>query len=255
MTPKYLSASGLKNYLTCPFKYQKAQIERLQLVVPKAFFSFGKAVHKGIEKRILEKLNPVTVFEEWWGAEKAVDLEYNKKESHDSLMGVGKNMLSVWEEDVTTQGLLQKPAKVETPLSAEIDGISLYGIVDYLSEDFVIDWKTASSEFGEEKKLDLQLPFYSLLLEAVGQNPDRTYGFGVLIKKKNPCVQYFFMTLKDMMMSEVKTLIHKAWEGIIRGDYPRIPNSSCSLCDYLPICLGKDTEGMYVSKDGGLNGY
>jgi len=38
MTLGYLSVSGLKNYLTCPQKYLKAQIEKLRPISQKAFF-------------------------------------------------------------------------------------------------------------------------------------------------------------------------------------------------------------------------
>lgn len=242
MTPKYLSFSGLKNYLSCPEKYKKAQLERLRLIVPKAYFAFGKAVHKGIEKKIAEGLNPVSVFQETWEYEKGVDLLYGTKESHQSLMEMGSRMIQAWEEDVTTKELLEAPSTVEVPLSAEVEGVPLYGIVDYLSTEAVIDWKTASSDYGEEKAIDLQLPFYSLLTG----NPEILYGFGVLIKNKTPRVQYMFLPQGDI--ENLKDLIVQAWEGITSGKFPRIPNSTCSFCDYLPLCLGKEgAEGLYAS--------
>lgn len=246
MIPRYLSVSGLKNYLSCPHKYYKAQIEKLRPIVPKAYFSFGKAIHKGIEKKIVENLNPVEVFQEVWAYEEAVDMQYGSRETHAILKEVGSRMLSAWESDITTQELLEVPARCEAELQAEVGGIPIYGIVDYLSEEAVIDWKTASSEYGEEKALDLQLPFYSLLLESSGHNPERLYGFGVLVKNKTPRVQYMFLLQRDT--GELKELVQRAWEGIIAGEFPRISNSTCSYCDFLPLCLGKEgAEGLYAS--------
>lgn len=240
MTPRYLSVSGLKNYLTCPEKYKKAQVEKLRLIVPKAYFAFGKAVHRGIEKKITVGLDPVSVFQETWEHEKGVDLQ--SRITHQSLKEMGSRMIQAWEDDVTTQELLEMPAVVEVPLSREVEGVPLYGIVDFQSAGAVVDWKTASSEYGEDKKLDLQLPFYSLL----AGNPELLYGFGVLIKNKTPKVQYMFLPQGDI--ANLKGLIVQAWEGITTGKFPRIPNSSCSYCDYLPLCLGKEgAGGLYAS--------
>lgn len=239
---KYLSISGLKNYLTCPHKYKKAQLEKLRLIVPKAYFAFGKAVHKGIEMKIAVGLDPVSIFQETWEHEKGVDLQYGAKETHQSLKDMGSRMVQAWEDDRITQALLEVPATVEVPLSAEAEGVPIYGIVDFLSVEAVVDWKTASSEYGEDKKLDLQLPFYSLLTG----NPELLYGFGVLIKNKTPRVQYMFLPQGDIV--NLKGLIVQAWEGIMAGKFPRIPNSGCSYCDYLPLCLNKEgAEGLYAS--------
>lgn len=248
-TPKYLSVSGLKNYLSCPNKYLNAQILKLRLIVPKAYFAFGKAVHKGIERRISLGLNPISVFQETWEYEKAVDLKYGSRESHQSLKEMGSKMLQAWEEDVTTQELISTPAAVEVPLATEVAGVPLYGIVDFYSLNAVVDWKTASSDFGEEKSLDLQLPFYSLLTG----NPELLYGFGVLIKNKTPRVQYVFLPQGDIEnIKNIRELIVQAWEGIWKGIstgiFPRIPSSTCSFCDYLPLCLGKEgAEELYAS--------
>lgn len=246
MIPRYLSVSGLKNYLSCPHKYYKAQIERLRPIVSKAYFSFGKAIHKGIEKKIVENLNPVSVFQETWAYEEAVDMQYGSRENHAILKEVGSRMLLAWNGDITTREILEVPARCEVAISAEIGGIPLYGIMDFLSTDAVIDWKTASSDYGEDKALDLQLPFYSLLLELSGHNPERLYGFGVLVKNKTPRVQYMFLPQGDT--ENLKELIVRAWEGIIAGFFPRIPNSGCSFCDFLPLCLGTEgAEELYAS--------
>jgi CRISPR/Cas system-associated exonuclease Cas4 (RecB family) len=240
----YLSISGLKNYLSCPEKYKKAQIERLKPIIPKAYFAFGRAIHKGIEKRIAENLKPAEAFQKVWEHEAAVDLLYNSRESHSILMEQGTRMLQAWESDITTQELLEVPAKSEVPISKEVDGVPLYGIVDFISTDVVIDWKTASSEYGEEKALDLQLPFYSLLLG--DDTAEYQYGFGVLIKNKTPRVQYLFLPIEDTQ--NLRELIARSWEGILEEKFPRIPNSTCSFCDYLPLCLGKEgAESLYMS--------
>lgn len=164
-------------------------------------------------------------------------------------MEQGKTMLEAWQQDITTQKLLEAPALVEKPFFANIDGIPLYGIIDFLSLDVVIDWKTSSSTYGEEKKLDLQLPFYSLLLEKEEDNDsDLMYGYGVITKNKTPKVQYLFSHVNKERKRELKTLISIAWEGILANRFHRIPNSTCSFCDFLPICLNKEgAEKLFVS--------
>lgn len=79
------------------------------------------------------------------------------------------------------------------------------------------------------------------------------YGRGLLgakVKNKTPRVQYVFLPQGDI--ENLRGLIVQAWEGIWKGistgKFPRIPSSTCSFCDYLPLCLGKEgAEELYAS--------
>jgi len=79
------------------------------------------------------------------------------------------------------------------------------------------------------------------------------YGRGLLgakVKNKTPRVQYVFLPQGDI--ENLRGLIVRAWEGIWKGistgKFPRIPSSTCSFCDYLPLCLGKEgAEELYAS--------
>ncbi|GAB5045621.1 RecB family exonuclease [Thermodesulfovibrio sp. TK110] len=236
----YLTATALKTYLSCPYKFYLSHIKKLRRKVPKASIAFGTTIHASIEKFFIEGISPETTFRNIWQAEQETEYEYSNGDTHTILLKMGEEILKKWKNHPDTP---REYISVEEQRYIEIEGkVPFWSTIDFVGKDMLLDWKTANARYSEHKvKLDLQLTAYAYVLAETEKTPERV-GFGVFIKKKSPEIQYLFATRTVEDLENFKKIVLKVWKDIEEEHFYKNPGVSCAWCDYLPICIGEDAD-------------
>jgi len=114
---RYLSASSLKAFLTCPFQGKLAYGDRLRPAVPKAVLAFGTAVHTSIERYYLEDRSPDLTFTDIWDPEREMGFAYSNGDSHASLLASGQKLMRSFPGHVERP---ENPDTLETSRYCEV---------------------------------------------------------------------------------------------------------------------------------------
>ena len=234
---RYLSASSLKAFLTCPFQGKLAYGDRLRPAVPKAVLAFGTAVHTSIERYYLEGKSPELVFTEIW--EQETGFAYSNGDTHSSLLVSGQKLMRSFPGHAERP---ENPDTLETSRYCEVGGeVPFWGTIDFTGDGgaLLMDWKTSASRYPEHRvKMDLQLTAYSYLLAVNGRMPDRV-GFGVFVKKKDPEIQFLTGQRTGHHLREFEDLVLKVWRDVHEGHFHEVPGGHCGWCDFAPVCMGE----------------
>ena len=225
----YFTASMVLAY-DCPRKYFYQYVEGWRPVKQPANLVFGSIVHDSIAEEFLNGKTSEDVFLEKW--DKAADLAYSKKDTHESLRKTGLSLL----EKIKETEVLKRVVAVEKSYRTELpDGTLFKGKVDMVYDDgkdeVLLDWKTSSSSFlNSRPDLDDQLTAYSML------SGIRKVAFGVLLKKKEPEVKFYHAerTYQDHLDYQIKVM--KAVSDIESGFFFKKPSLYCGFCTYSPLC-------------------
>ena len=245
----YLTASSLRDFLTCPEKFKLGHVLKLRKKVPKAILAFGTTVHYSIAKKFVEKIPAPETFKQIWSAEDETQYEFSDGDSHEIFLIQGESLLREWENHPETVRL-EDVTSVEQSRYIEIAGqVPFYSTIDFTGENgkLLLDWKTAVSRYPDHKaKLDLQLTAYTYVLAELERTPERV-GFGVLIKKKVPEIQYLFSERNAEDLKNFEKLVLNVWEQVKSEKFFRVPGFHCSWCDFLPLCLEEpDAEEKFI---------
>ena len=244
----YLTASSLRDFLTCPEKFKFGHILKLRKKIPKAILAFGTVIHASIAKRFIEKIPASETFKQIWSFEDETLYEFSNGDSHEILLIQGESLLKEWEKHPETQKL--DAESIEQSRYVEIAGVvPFYSTIDFTGENgkLLLDWKTAVSKYPEHKaKLDLQLTAYAYVLGETEKLPEKV-GFGVLIKKKTPEIQYLFSERTTEDLKNFEKLVLNVWEQVKNEKFFKVPGFHCSWCDFLPLCLNEpDAEEQFI---------
>lgn len=256
-----LTASSLRDFLTCGEKGRLANIKRIRATKRKATLAFGTTIHASLEKFYLtgEAELPAGTFRQIWEPEKESPYEYSQYDTHGSLLIAGSMLMEKFPDHPLRP---KEPMALENSRYVVVGGtVPFYGILDYEGtytngspgKIEILDWKTAGQRYGEHKAaLDLQLTSYYYLKMMTERQPDRV-GFGVFVKKKRePEIQFQYATRTRDQLREWEKLVEKVWRDVHESELHRVPGAHCSWCDYLPLCLGQKTleqgieEGIYM---------
>ena len=139
-------------------------------------------------------------------------------------------------EKIAETEIYRRVVAVEKAYQAELpDGTIFKGKVDLIydngKEDVLLDWKTASSSFLDYRPdLDDQLTAYSMLAGIP------RVAYGVLLKKKEPEVRFFYAqrTYQDCMDYQLKVM--KVVSDIESGFFFKKPSLYCGFCNFCPLC-------------------
>lgn len=243
----YLTASSLKDYLLCPFKFKLSHVEKLRKKTPKAILAFGTTVHAAIAKYFIERENPAETFKRIWILESETEYEFSNGESHETLLLQGEKMLSQWQSDPDTP---VEASSIEKTRYIEVaNRVPFWSTIDFTGEggELLLDWKTSTTKYSEFKaKLDLQLTAYAYVLSVTEKFPSRV-GFGVLIKKKTPEIQYCFSERTVEDFKNFEELVLKVFRDIEKEHFFKLPGMQCSWCDFLPVCMEEpDAESKFI---------
>ncbi len=215
----HISHSQLFTYLNCSLKYWFAYVQKLPGAHSSVVLHFGKAIHTCLEafylalketgaKLPLSELE--SIFERsFYHSMEHVDVPILFKKDIPDLpsgIGMGKNMLQVFHEEVNLDG--HTIEAVELPLSAQLYDqnsqpldIQLIGIIDLLLHDgkgnlVVVDHKTSKLAKSQSAvDFDLQTTAYSYLLASnryVFPLAEVQARFDVLRKLKTPKFEHYY---------------------------------------------------------------
>lgn len=220
----------------CPRKYYYEYVEGWKLVKPPANLVFGSIIHESIAEEFLNDRKAVEVFLEKWN--NVGEITYSRSDSHESLREVGILLI----EKVQKTEIYQRVVAVEKAYQTELpDGTIFRGKVDLIfddgQEEVLLDWKTSSSSFLDHRPdLDDQLTAYSMLSRI------SKVAYGVLLKKKNPEIKFFYAsrTYQDHLDYQLKVM--KAVSDIEAGFFFKKPSFYCGFCPFCPLCRNQEEK-------------
>jgi len=243
-----LSHSKVNKYDFCPRSFRYYYMEGWKPKVKKPSLLFGKAVDSAISAFFKIGNDPVLVFETAWHGLKESPIEWGKRNSWDSFREIGKSLLERFVAEEARRFTEVAEENVQRRLTADLGGLNvvgypdLYGKVD--GRITLVDFKTAQSSYNpDEVQLAEQLTAYWWLLQANGLPVERV-AFCVLLKLKDPRIEWHFATRTEEEIAEYQEKLRLILADIDGGRFPK-KSSSCGLwggCDFLPLCLGCESR-------------
>jgi putative RecB family exonuclease len=247
---KYLSASRLKSYLTCPLKFYFEKV----LAIPKPTSPaahLGKAVHAGLA---------IYHGNQWRGGETSplfvasrFAAEFNKLEGVQPVkwdepgdrvdaLESGAKLIHAYIADSETRPT-EKPIGIEVSLEAEIPGIPipLVGIADLVREgNKLTDFKTTGvtpNPLIEAWQHELQVTAYDLLIEDnTGQRVSEAE-LVFLVKTKTPkIIRQKLPAPDDTQRARFKALAWIYVNGVQSKNYYPCPGQHCAWCPFKAEC-------------------
>ena len=234
----YLSHSRVNRYLHCPEQYRLYYVERLRPKIPDAGLIFGQLVHEAIAQFFRTGALPAESFANAWNALRNKPLNYNQRDSWDTMRQKGIALLKKFlDEEVPRLGNV---TAIEQSFTLRITtlGPALVGVIDLVAElddvRTVIDFKTAASAYQDhDVQLSDQLTAYQLA------EPDaEQVAFCVFVKTKEPRIDWYISQREGASLSAYIGKVEHIAAEIVAGHFYQRPGRWCSYCDFLPVCLG-----------------
>jgi len=239
---KKLSATRLKNFLTCKRKYYYKYIKHIYgHEIPKDMpkeYEIGLDVHKALQELYMKKNSYKNV--ETLKKDLHVELERacGDSELEKYLIAIQKRNLEKFC-DLEVQRFADgwQVYRCEEKLECNFAGITLEGVIDRVdkkdNEIFVLDYKTGKYPLYTEKNFteatDFQLEFYYLLAQGLGN----VVGCGYYDLKESKIVNEAFLEQKlGVLESNIKDLL--SIEDVNFSKCEDVKN--CSFCDYKIMC-------------------
>jgi CRISPR/Cas system-associated exonuclease Cas4 (RecB family) len=243
-----LSHSKVNKYDFCPRAFRYYYLEGWKPKAKKPALLFGDAVDRAISALFKTGEDPVSHFEAIWLELKAAPVEWGKRSGWDGLLEIGKGLLARFMKEEVSRFTEVSPENVQRRLMADVDRITvvgypdLYGKVD--QKLTLVDFKTAQSPYDpEEVRLNEQLTGYFWLLAANGLPVERV-GFCVLLKLKEPRIEWCFAERDAEAIAEYHEKLSIIAADIDRGRFPK-KSSSCGHlggCEFKPLCLKDENQ-------------
>nr|BDD44496.1 hypothetical protein 2 [Desulfobacteraceae bacterium] len=251
---EHLSASSIGTYVECSLMYKFSKIDKLPLEYISDALVFGTAIHQTLEKFYQEKMvggqlllkDIHSIFDDTWTRITETDeqIQYTKNHDFESLLMLGKDMLSVWfnkrpDDNYNIIG-------IEEAFSFYLPGIPIpfIGAMDLIEEDeagtiIITDFKTAGRAYSaDEVDQNQQLTLYQMAMRNQGYN-DREIllRFDTFIKTKTPKFEQYWTTRSELDEHRLIRKANQVWDGIQKGVF--IPNDTswkCKNCSYSQAC-------------------
>ena len=247
---KYLSASRLKSYLTCPLRFYFEKV----LIIPiptGAAAHLGKAVHAGLAAYHTAlwrggDATPATIAGKFAEAfeklEQEQPVKWDDADERFESRTAGEKLVRAYLEDEVLRPN-RKPIGVEVKLEADIPGIAipLLGVADLVHEgNRLTDFKTTGvtpNPVLESWQHELQLTAYDLLIEACTDAPVSEAELVFLVKTKTPKVVRQVLPAPDeTQRARFKALADVYVRGNEHGDYHPAPGQHCAWCSFRSEC-------------------
>lgn len=225
----YMTTSMITAY-DCPRKYYYEYVEGWKPIRPSANLVFGSIIHDAIAEEFLNGHTTKEFFVEKW--EKVGELDYSRYDSKESLMKTGLALI----EKLEKTEVLQRVVAVEKAYKAVLpNGVVFKGKVDLIYDDrkgeVLLDWKTSGGVFMDSRPdLDDQLTAYSMLAGIP------RVAYGVLLKKKDPDVQFLRSERTQEDYRDYILKVTKVVSDIDSGFFFKKPSMYCGFCDFAPLC-------------------
>lgn len=231
----YMTASMVQSY-DCPRKFYYQFVEGWKPVLPSANLVFGSIIHEAIAEEFLNGRAIKEYFLEKWN--QVEDLAYSRYDSKDSLRETGLALIGKLERIEVLQRVVSVEKAYQTVLP---DDTVFKGKVDLIYDnhdsEVLLDWKTSGGAFLDSRPdLDDQLTAYSMLSGI----PKVCYG--VLLKKKNPDVQFLHSVRTEEDYQEYRIKVMKVVSDIEAGFFFKKPSMYCGFCDFEPLCRKQEDK-------------
>ena len=178
MARDHLSVSQITCYLQCSLKYAFRYIEERE---PERFpvaLAFGKAMHATLESFHESRMNQAeldlpalqSLFKADWAAECSQPLDFGPKESAETLLGTGLELIAQYVAacpfvPTAVEEAFRVPL-IHPETGEELTDLPLVGIFDLLTADGFVELKTGRQVMAESlRERNLQLSAYAYVYE------------------------------------------------------------------------------------------
>lgn len=252
------SHSRVSRYDFCPRAYRYYYIDGWRPKQKKPALLFGDAVDLALQAFFRAGEDPASAFEALWEKQKNAPVVWGKRNSWEGFLEIGRKLLELFLKEEAHRFSEVTPENIQRRLTTDLDGIEVVGYPDlYCKVDgllSLIDFKTAASSYDpDEVALNEQLTAYWWLL-LTNALPVERVAFCVLLKLKEPRIEWHFSTRREEEIVEYREKLRIVAADIERGRFPK-KSASCGLlggCDFKPLCLGNEEKiqsGLYLPKE------
>ena len=255
----HLSASALKTFLSCPFKFRLRYVDGAKPEFQPSALILGKAVHAALAEHHLSlmketRLAPdavLTCFDENLDREVEIDLPIQFKcgDDLDALRETGRGLVEVYLEEAKIGKILavEQPfqASLVDPRTGEELEPRLVGFFDLIEEHedgsvSVVEIKTAARKWSAgQVELDLQGSLYAEAVSRSGLVPDGREArlrYDILVKNKKPILDRQHTIRRPEERHMALCIAVDALKAIEHGAFYRNPSWACSGCQYRKQC-------------------
>jgi len=251
---QHFSATQLRTYLECPYKYYLSYEEKLPWEKVPSGVTFGSAVHRTVEQfnRALadggmDEKSAIGIFVKEWQAETKRDgVEYRNPDEREELADKGKRLIQLYAQEFRDM----RPQAVERAFRLPILDVStglfegsrdVLGVIDLIADDGVIEIKTSSRSVNQrEADTSLQLTLYSWAFRMIHGREEKSLKTVALLKTAKSAIQTVetYRTAEDH--SRLMELIAQVIRAIELRVFYRNPNTQygCDGCVYRVACGG-----------------
>ncbi len=255
----HFSASALRTFLTCPWKFR---LQYVQGVVPEfrpAAMILGRAVHQAIalHHRALQVQAKLPIAEIQAELDSALETEtraevpirFKAGESLDVLRQVGRDVVELYCRQAKPKQILavEQPfrARLIDPESGQELDPRLVGVFDLVEADehgrvSVVEVKTAARRWSDgQVKSDLQGSLYAeAVVQAglVGDGQEVGIRYDVLVKSKSPVLDPKQAVRGERQRQTAVRIAVHALQAIEAGAFYRNPGWQCATCQFRDHC-------------------
>jgi DNA helicase II / ATP-dependent DNA helicase PcrA len=243
--PPRLSFSGISTYRECPRQYQYRYVHRLP-VPTTAESQYGNILHAALQR--LGKLRmeaPAVTEESVQGVHEQVwvEMPFPDPRRLPAMRALGRRQLLSY---LAGGGFAPRPALVEEPFTADLEGWRLRGIIDRVDPPHagaagaelpngpwrIIDYKTGDPIPTSRLRRDLQLALYALgAKRALGL--DEVELEIVYLKDSSRVI----VPASEDLLVEAERIGAAVAAGVASGSFePRPERRRCALCAYRLAC-------------------
>ncbi len=250
MAQFFYSQSKMGLYRECPLKYKFRYIDKIP-EKPKYFFSFGTILHSVMEFLYSTPQFPpiddaLKFFKQKWAEQTWQEKGYASAEKEQEGFLEGQEIIKKYYQKHFADNL--HPLSTEMKVYADIDGLTVMGIVDRI--DYLGDGKIAILDYKTGKTLKRepdQLMFYQKLLENSPKLLPLVQARDIEIQKIRieKMLFYHLPTLTEDAFKPVPAAeLNNFWKGalktaenILAQKFDATPSEqACKWCDYRGNC-------------------
>ena len=254
------SYTQISQYLTCPRRYRHRYLDGWKEKDIRAAMLFGRAFEQALGAYFRREDPGDVLFREWLAC-KDQGPRFSNHDTWDRMLEQGIMLLTRFCQDDRVR-IHQPRRNLQIKFTRPIGRNEFVAYIDGIGKlegtRCLLEWKTSSRRYTEEPDgllaLDPQLVCYSWItgISEVAQV--------VFVRKRLVEVQYLRTTITDAQRQEFGHLVENTIQRIESAEFLphsgiRFPQSPCSTCPYLGLCLGKQqlVESDLVRRPGAEN--
>jgi hypothetical protein len=236
------------------------RIRRFQGLTPiqeSSALKFGICIEESIRSHYLLGTDLVEHFVRAWEPFQDVPMKYSKNDKDwSTLNATGKKLMIAFEQEKDILPIVNPEFSVVLPSNVEetwYNGTRLEYIADLISHhpdnDILMDIKTSGRAYPEKPETEGYAGLDPQLLTGALVSGIKKVAFLVLVKTREPKIQFHMGTITDANLEKIDHWLIKAYEDLLSRNLPmktgfRFPDDHCTQCSYLPVCLGNTQRAM-----------